>query len=231
MDMPSALPRGTTAPKMSRRTLAGLVAIVVAAIALFLAMRGGQKAERGNDRAAGGDNAASARPGGSGVGSGVGAPRPRVRIDDGTGTATGGAGARGDRTYVTDTGNLVRDHRDHVREDVAVPAPLPPEQRTMSSTITGDLLRQLAPIVRGCGVDVPADARGESPVVHVTLMVDVAGEKLTATDATAVTSDVTGLAADKVLACVRDRAAALTVPAKGEPDRSGYVVQYPIRIR
>ena len=34
-----------------------------------------------------------------------------------------------------------------------------------------------------------------------------------------------------LVACVRDRAAGLTVAAKGEPDRSGYVVQYPIRLR
>ncbi len=230
--MPTALPRGTTTAKMSRRTLAGLGAIVVAAIALFLVMRGDEKAQRGNDGAASGDHALGGQQAGSGVGSGVGAPRPRVRIDDGTASGTTvGPGARGDRTYVTDTGNLVRDHRDNVREDVAVPAPLPPEQRTMNSTITAALYRQLGPIVRGCGLDVPAGARGESPVVHVTLIVDVAGEQLTATEATAVTSDVTGPAAEKVVSCVRDRAAALTAPAKGEPDRSGYVVQYPIRIR
>lgn len=101
----------------------------------------------------------------------------------------------------------------------------------MSSTITADIYRSLAPIVRGCASDVGAGDKGPSPVVHVTLSVDVIGEKLTATDATAVLNDIGGPAADKVLACVRDRAAGLTADAKGEPDRSNYVVQFPIRVR
>ncbi|MBZ0235178.1 MAG: hypothetical protein K8M05_22815, partial [Deltaproteobacteria bacterium] len=145
--------------------------------------------------------------------------------------AAGGGGAGTTRTYVTDTGNLVRDHRTNVTDPKAVPAPLPPEQRTMSSVITADIYRSLAPIVRGCTGDVDAGAKGPSPVVNVTLSVDVAGEKLTSTDATAVVSDIGGPAADQVIACVRDRAAGLTVDAKGEPDRSNYVVQFPIRVR
>lgn len=101
----------------------------------------------------------------------------------------------------------------------------------MNSVVTAAIYQQLAPIVRGCGLDLPPDARGDDPIVHVTLMVDVAGEQLTTSEATAVTSDVKGATADEVVACVRDRASALTVAAKGEPDRSGYVVQYPFRLR
>ena len=101
----------------------------------------------------------------------------------------------------------------------------------MNSVVTAEIYRSLAPVVRGCANDLDASAKGSEPVVHVTLSVDVVGEKLTSTDATAVANDITGPAADKVIACVRDRAAGLTVDAKGEPDRSNYVVQYPIRIR
>jgi hypothetical protein len=216
--IPLAVPAGTV--------LSALVPAVAAV--LFLLLRGGDdrtEPPAGGDTATAGDG--TSQPGGA-----VGRPRPRDRARvPGADLADPDGGTGGTRTYVTDTGNPVRDHRDNVAEPIAVPAPMPPSERNMSSVVTAAIYQQLAPVVRSCGVDLPADARGDDPVVHVTLMVDVTGEQLTTADATAVTSDIKGATADAVVACVRDRAAALTVPAKGEPDRSGYVVQYPIRLR
>jgi hypothetical protein len=218
---------------MQPRVIAGVLALIALAIVLFLVLRGGD--EQQPTDAAGTTAASGAQlngPGTGGAGSGVGAPRPRVRVGAGTDTGTGtGTGTDDVKTYVTETGNLVRDHRKDVTDPKAVPAPLPPEQRTMSSVLTADIYRKLAPVVRGCGVDLEASAKGPEPVVNVTLEVDVTGEKLTATNAIAVATDISGPAADKVIACVRDRSAGLTVDAKGEPDRSNYVVQYPIRLR
>lgn len=216
---------------MQPRTIVGILALLVAAaIVLFLLLRGG-------DDNTDADNTAAARTTAGDRGNTTTLPPPRAGVAGtpvprANGVASGSdSAAATTKTYVTDTGNLVRDHRSDVTEPKAVPAPLPPEQRTMSSTITADIYRSLAPIVRGCTSDVGASDKGASPVVHVTLSVDVIGEKLTSTDATAVLNDIGGPAADKVLACVRDRAAGLTVDAKGEPDRSNYVVQFPIRVR
>jgi hypothetical protein len=216
---------------MQPRVIAGVLALIVAAIALFFFLRGGDekkpKQPDTNVVTANGPKL-NAAPGTGGEGTGVGAPMPRSRTGTGTGS---GSGSDDVKTYVTDTGNLVRDHRANVTDPKAVPAPLPPEQRTMSSNVTAEIYRTLAPVVRACGLDVDASAKGPEPVVMVTLSVDVAGEKLTFADATAVATDINGPAADKVIGCVRDRANGLTVDAKGEPDRTGYVVQYPIRIR
>jgi hypothetical protein len=218
---------------MQPRVIAGVLALIAAAIALFFILRGGDEkkpAPPADDSSltANGPEL-NAAPGTGTRGSGVGAPIPRAKLPNGGGG--GGAGTDEVKTYVTDTGNLVRDHRSNVTDPKAVPAPMPPEQQTMSSNVTAEIYRSLAPVVRACGLDVDASAKGPEPVVHVTLSVDVAGERLTFADATAVTTDIDGAAADKVIACVRDRANGLTVDAKGEPDRTGYIVQYPIRIR
>lgn len=227
--MPAALPRGTTSSKMTRRHLALVVVVLGAALLVFLWQRGGRTS--GGAGGAGGADDPSSRLGDR-RGSAANVPRPRVRLDgDVPAAAQAGDRPAGPRTYVTDTGNLVRDHRSDVREPVALPAPLPPEQRTMNTGITAAVYGKLAPVVRGCGADVPAADKGEHPVVHVTLTVDVAGEVLTATDATAVTTDVGGDWGERIIACVQARAAGLSVAAAGEPDRSAYVVQYPIRLR
>ncbi len=216
---------------MQPRVIIGVLALIVAAIILFFVLQGGDDEKQPSENGASAGNGAEIRaPGTTGH---AGAPRPRARDGSGTGTGTAaGTGGEETRTYVTDTGNLVRDHRDlKGREPSAVPAPLPPEQRTMSSVISADVYRSLAPTVRGCTGDIETTAKGPSPIVNVTLSVEISGEKLITHDATAVVTDISGPAADKVIACVRDRAAGLTVDAKGEPDRSEYVLQYPIRVR
>jgi hypothetical protein len=215
---------------MQPRVIVGVLALIVAAILLVFFLQGDDDQKPPADHGATAGNGPELRDPGAGS---VGAPRPRVRDSSGAaGAGTGTSAGAQTRTYVTDTGQLVRDHRDlKGREPVAVPAPLPPEQRTMSSVITAEIYRSLAPTVRQCSNDIEASAIGKSPVVNVTLSVDVAGEKLTATYATAVVTDISGPAADKVIECVRDRAAGLTVDAKGEPDRENYVLQYPIRVR
>ncbi|HUQ07550.1 MAG TPA: hypothetical protein VM261_33885 [Kofleriaceae bacterium] len=216
---------------MQPRVIVGVLALIIAAIVLFFFLQGDdEKKTEAGDGASAGNGAEIRETGSSGN---AGAPRPRVRDGSGTGTGTGtGTGDGEVRTYVTDTGQIVRDHRDTKgREPNAVPAPLPPEQRTMNSVITAEMYRALAPTVRQCSNDIDASALGPSPIVNVTLSVDVSGEKLRTTDATAVVTDISGPAADRVIACVRDRAAGLTVDAKGEPDRENYVLQYPIRVR
>jgi hypothetical protein len=212
---------------MPRRYLAIPVVIALGVLLYVLFGRGDDEASKTDEPTAtrinSGSPPAIVPPGDR---SAVRQPRPPGDPDD-----VAAAAGNPPRTYVTDTGNPVRDHRDSVVDPVAVPAPLPPSQRTMSPTITGDIYRQLAPIVRKCGIDAPKDGRGADPVVHVTLIVDVAAGQLTATDASAVATDLPGPTAEQVVACVRERASALTVAANGEPDRTGYVVQYPIRLR
>ena len=137
------------------------------------------------------------------------------------------------RVHVTDTGRIVRDHRPGLNEDPTLfPAPLPPEQRTMSSAITADLAQQLRPIVAGCGRDVPAADRGAEPTVMVTLTVNVAQGRLSTTDVNAGSVDIAEASRDRLFAaCVRDHAASLAAVTGDEPDLTDYIVQFPIPLR
>jgi hypothetical protein len=214
---------------MPRRVLYLLFAVALG-VGIYLYVRGGDDDATPPDGAGGNTGVAGDRGGGS-----PGKPpptiaQPRPRTGD-PADPDDPAGRGGTRTSVTDTGNLVRDHRGDVENAVALPAPMPPGERTMNPTLSGDLYRQLAPLVRKCGVEAPSGGRGDSPVAHVTLTVDVTAGQLRTIDATAVTSDLPAAASDQLIACVRDRAAALTIPANGEPDRTGYVLQFPIRLR
>lgn len=237
---------------MSRRLIYVVLAVVVAAVVYFVLIRPGR--DRGGDGASSKNGATAAtgpnrgslppvaqprNPGDPAApGAATGDPANPANPGDPANPAValpagpaGGGSAAEPRTYTTDTGNIVRDHRAGVTNPVALPAPVPPSERTMSSTLTAAIYQQLAPIVRACGAAAPAEGRGPSPVVHTTLTVDVAAGVLTTTSASAVASDLTGPTSDQIVACVRDRAGALTVAANGEPDRSGYIVQYPIRLR
>ena len=129
-----------------------------------------------------------------------------------------------------DDGTVVRDHRSNPTEPVAT-NPLPPGQRTLASSIAADVYQQLASRVATCATKVPPAARGAEPFVYVNLTVAIAGGTLTATDVVPVPHDIAPPANDALVACIRDSITTVRAAAKGEPDRTGYVLQYPIRIR
>ena len=135
------------------------------------------------------------------------------------------------RFYVMDDGHVVRDHRRGGGEPPLATAPLPPEQRTMSSEVTARVYQQLAPIVATCGAQVPTSARGADPFVYINLTVRVAGGTLTTVDSMPSPHDIADTASAPLVKCVRDGLATLRVAAAGEPDRASYPLQYPVRIR
>lgn len=136
------------------------------------------------------------------------------------------------RTYVTERGAAIRDHRSHPEADpVLLPAPMPPEQRTMSSAVTAALLREVRPAVVACGRDVPDRDRGESPTVMVTLKVDITDGVLTVSEADVAPIHIAAASGDVLRACVRDRVGTITTPTPDEPDRTRYVTRFPIRLR
>jgi hypothetical protein len=137
------------------------------------------------------------------------------------------------REYVTDTGRRVRDHRaDDGGVPTLFPAPLPPEERTMSSVLLAAVTRQLAPKVRACGQAALGDAPGgTTPTVMVTLQLDVAGGRLTATRVDAAPIGIAEAHAAALIACVKQRLAGLSLASGDEPARMGYVAHFPIRLR
>ncbi len=210
-----------------RRTLValGVVAAIAVAVLLWLRRGTGLDAPRSDPTAAGG-----ARPGGATGANG----RPVLQPTDPTPpTSARGGGATADtRIHTTDTGRIVRDHRPGLNEHPTLfPAPLPPEQRTLNPNVTAALYQQLRPMVKACAGDVPARDRGAEPMVMVSLTVDIAGGSLTATDVNAGSMDVSDGSRERLATCVRERAAGLSMTTADEPDRSSYVVQFPMRLR
>lgn len=226
---------------MAGRTRALLVVLGVAAVAAIVAwtLRGGSEPTAGTPGSAGTGAPATdpARPGTS-------APplaRPGVAQPAGPRTGSAAAAANGveeiedgdpdTRTYVMDNGAIVRDHRGSGYAPPINPPAMSPDRRTMSTDITARIYQQLAPMVASCGAQVPAEDRGENPFTYVTLNVQVAGGRLAVTDVYPTIHDIEGASAASFPACVRDKAAALSVPTGTEPDRDDYTVQYPIRLR
>ncbi|MBK7072879.1 MAG: hypothetical protein IPH44_11300 [Myxococcales bacterium] len=145
--------------------------------------------------------------------------------------ARGVAPDRGTRTYVMDNGAVVQDHRGDAYGPPIDPPGMPPSKRTMDSAVTAKVYLQLKPLVAACaGKFDPAD-RGDDPFVYVTMTVAVAKGTLTPTDVYPTLHDLKGASADRFTDCLRTKAMAIQVPDSGEPDRTDYIVQYPIRLK
>lgn len=220
--------RATTAGVTgSRRTIVLIGVVAALAVALWLYLR-----KDADDRAPSAASDRRAEAPASGGGGGPVAHRPdrdRARGPDRGTPAMAGDGES--QVYVTDQGRVVRDHRPSGTGDPPLfPAPMPPEQRTMSSVLTSRIYQQLTPLVAGCGKEIAEGDRGASPTVMVTLTVDVAGGNLTATDVHAGSVDIGEGSRERVAACVREKAAGLSLPSGDEPDRTDYVAQFPVRL-
>lgn len=216
---------------MRARLLGAVVALAVIAIAVIW-WRGGSSSSSATPDAPAG---AAAPPTGAPPPAG---PRPVGKVEvpgdrpaaPGD-VASGGAADRGVRTYVMDNGAVVQDHRGDGYGPPIDPPPMPPSKRTMDSAVTAKVYLQLKPMVAACsGKFDPAD-RGDDPFVYVTMTVAVTKGTLTPTDVYPTLHDLKGASADRFTDCLRTQAMSIQVPDSGEPDRTDYIVQYPIRLK
>jgi BirA family biotin operon repressor/biotin-[acetyl-CoA-carboxylase] ligase len=213
-------------PGMNRRWIA--VAAVVAAAAVALLWWRGRDRGAGTSRPSGAGAAIDPEAPSAGAPGGGSAPtRPRPRVP---GQPDVEIRPDGTRVYVTDKG-VFRDHRGSGGSAPLGPPGLPPDQKTMSSAVTAQIYDQLKPAVVACSAAVAAADRGADPFVYVTLTVAVAGGALSTTGVEVGVNDVATSAQAALVQCVSERARAVAIPASGEPDRTDYIVQYPIRLR
>lgn len=211
---------------MNRRWIAVAALVAVAAVAI-LWWRGRDRDEA-TDRASGATAAGDPISRSGDPGRGTAAPtRPRPRVPGGTDVEVLPDGTR---VYVTDKG-VFRDHRGSGGRAPLGPPGLPPDQKTMSSAVTAQIYDQLKPAVTACSAAVAAGDRGADPFVYVTLTVAVAGGALSTTAVEVGVNDVAPAAQAGLIDCVSQRARSVAIPASGEPDRTDYIVQYPIRLR
>jgi hypothetical protein len=101
----------------------------------------------------------------------------------------------------------------------------------MNPQVTARIYQQLWPAVSTCAGKVPDSDRGDNPFVYVTMTVAVTGGRLTTTDVFPTLHDLKGDSVTSFTDCVREAGMAVVVADSGEPDRTDYVVQYPIRLR
>jgi|GEM_PF-5755881 len=216
----------------TRTLLIALAALVLAAIAIWK-LRGGDAPQSAGPA----PGAAEDKP------DGVPGPAPRRPVDPRSGPVAAGRPGPDDvdlddgdgdpttRTYVMDNGAVVRDHRGAGAAPPINPPPMRPDQRTMSTVITARIYQQLAPAVASCGAAVPAADRGADPFTYVTMTVKVAKGALTTIDVYPTINDIGGASAASFTTCVTDKAMAISLTARDEPDHDDYIVQYPIRLR
>lgn len=216
---------------MRARLLGAVVALAVVAIVVIW-WRGGRSAPSAPaDPPAGSDAPRVGAPSPAGA-------RPVGKVEVPTGRPAPGAdkpSAAGDdpvmRTYVMDNGAVVQDHRGDGFGPPIDPPPMPPSKRTMDSAVTAKVYLQLKPMVAKCGGQLDPADRGKDPFVYVTMTVAVTKGALAPTDVYPTLHDLKGPSADRFTDCLRTQAMTIQVPESGEPDRTDYIVQYPIRLK
>ncbi|MBK9030923.1 MAG: hypothetical protein IPL61_06215 [Myxococcales bacterium] len=213
------------------RLVLAVVAVAVIALAIVLWRSRGRATTPSTDPVA----TTPTATGGGATPSGVGAP-PIARGSSVTPTpddptAPVSVDERGTRTYVMDNGAVIRDHRGPDYGPPIVPPPMPPGKRTMSTEVTAKIYAQLKPAVTQCAAQVSAADRGADPFVYVTMTVAVTNGRLATTDVYPTLNDLKGPSVAAFTDCVRKQGLAVSIEQSGEPDRTDYVVQYPLRLR
>jgi hypothetical protein len=82
-----------------------------------------------------------------------------------------------------------------------------------------------------CGREIPASDRGSEPGAMVTLTVDVKQQSLSSTDVHVGSIGIAEGSRERLANCVREKIGTVKLATPNEPDRTGYVVQFPIRVR
>ncbi|HTJ47018.1 MAG TPA: hypothetical protein VL463_33180 [Kofleriaceae bacterium] len=202
-------------------------AVLVAAVVLIIANRGGAKA----------DNIEAAPK------QGTTAAQPTEQVASGqapqlAGSSVGGhtLPAQDDRNpsldSVSATGTEIHDHRANPG-DVSDRVPTIPSADGkavfVGRTFAGDVGGLVAPIARECAAKISADARGPKPVIQVQMVVTIKDGKMSIDDVATDFRDVTGDQKD-VKDCVKSKASSISIDATGQPDVDHYSITMPMRI-
>jgi hypothetical protein len=207
---------------------AAAAAVAAAAIALLVANRSHATAKTGDGSASG---ASSATPASGDTGPAPTAPT----LDPGSaGTAASGASTASDRpdvTTVDEHGAAIHDHRDVPGDFKRPPPDHVPWNKPVRVTgkFAGDVSSQVVPIAAACTSQIPAEARGEKPVIQVQLVVSVKGGVFSIDSINTELRDVTG-DTSAVVDCVKSKAGAITMDASTQPDVDHYPITMPMRI-
>ena len=202
-------------------------AVLVAAIALILANRGGAKAD-----ATPGSNApvASGSAGASSTTTTTAAPAPTITAPAQVTAPSIDPPSAPSVDTVSDTGAAVHDHRADpgaYHDNPTVPRTGPPVHVTNTFAVgVGNLV---APIASACTAQIPSEARGSQPVIQVRMTVTIKNGQLSIDDVATELRDITG-DQDAVKDCVKSKASALSIDATGQPDVDHYPITMPMRV-
>jgi hypothetical protein len=134
------------------------------------------------------------------------------------------------RTYTLPDGTRVRDHRENPAEPFSIPST--PPQRRVEPMKSGEVARvhaELRPLTDACTAQVPAAEVATGASVLVRLLVTVDGGTLVVDEATA-TAKGLGERAAAVEACVRERAASISMQTD-HAAMQRYPLTFPYRVR
>ena len=198
------------------------LAVVVALVGLYLATKSSPaQKSRAPERPT------RSAPAETSVAAGAATVEPR-RVDPGADVEDGEAKPT-QRTYVDDSGRMVRDHRK------GNPAPIVDSQteprviqgKIATATIM-EVRKALRPLVESCAKEIDAATLGADPVLQSEVLVTIADERLTISEVKVRLRDADD---DELIACVREAAAAIDIPATGHDDVEDYWLTHPFRLR
>lgn len=149
--------------------------------------------------------------------------------DTGQETATG---ERRPRVYVSESGTLVRDHRQRAGLSEIRGSPRRPGAvRKIDPLVVVAVRNAMRPIVHRCAGDVADGSFGAEPRLQGEVVISVAAGNLTVDEVLVKTLDVAEEAADGVRDCVIQGMLDMTLPAEGQPDLSRHTLTLPFRLR
>ncbi len=215
--------------RVSRRwTIVAAVAgaVLVAAIALILANRGGAKADTTSGPAA------RVASGSAPASDTTAAPAPAPVLAAPTPLAAPAVDRESPPSVdtVSDTGAATHDHRANpgeIHDTPTIPRSGPPVH--VSSAFAVGVGNLVAPIASACTAQIPSDQRGSAPVFQVRMTVTIKAGKLSIDDVATELRDISG-AQDAVKDCVKSKAGALSIDATGQPDVDHYPITMPMRV-
>jgi hypothetical protein len=120
-------------------------------------------------------------------------------------------------------GVRVRDHRKNPVPIDLPPNLHPPDSRKLQSETVAAINRKVFAVVGECMSDVPREARGANPRLDGQVVVAVKNKQLAVTGSTMQLRDVVGASVDATRLCMEQKAVGLTVPAD-ELDVEGYAI-------
>ena len=193
--------------------IGGLVAVLGAAVGIWLLMRGDKADAQSGSYEPHATQVTPAQPGS--------APTVTTGTTDHPALPQPAPGEN-PRDYVV--GDIrVRDHRAGDNKPLDIPPNVhPAEGRSLPSTLTHEVAQKVKAVMMECVASLPKDARGEHPRLEGQVMLAIKANKLTITTSTMQLRDVSGESVEPTKQCITQKTVGIENAAPDQDDLADY---------